>query len=390
MIQRLVAGEVPAKHHIKFTDAEGRIRHEEAHTREGFDGPFTLMYHLHEPHRHTEWGVSDYGFAPPVAEGLDTVMPLRRRHFKSFELPRRGGSPLNSRVALQFNKDVVFSSVKPTESDPVYFSNADGDDLYYIHKGSGILRTPLGDLRFGHRDYVCVPRSIKHRFVLDEGVEQDWICFEIRNTIRLPKQWLTHNGQIRMDAPFCHRDFIAPTFTGPNDEGIRTFVVKQQDRFSQFTLAHSPLDVVGWDGSVYPWTFNILKFQARAGLVHLPPDWHGTFAFGGGIICSFVPRMVDFHEQAIPCPYPHEAVHCDEILFYAEGNFISRKGIGSGSISYHPRGVMHGPHPGAYEGSIGHRSTNELAVMMDTFVPLEVCKTAIAVEDNDYHGSWRP
>ncbi|MFT6629900.1 MAG: homogentisate 1,2-dioxygenase, partial [Flavobacteriales bacterium] len=320
----------------------------------------------------------------------DTARVLRRRHFKSFDLVPSGKAPIDGRVPLMFNSDVVCGVARPTASDPIYFSNLDGDELIYMHKGSGVLRSVLGDVRFEQRDYVFVPRGIKHRWILDEGVEQYWVTFECKRDFFLPKQWRTQTGQIRMDAPFCHRDFRKPEFIGPLDEGIRSFVVKHSGRFSEYELDHSPLDVVGWDGSVYPWAFPILNFQPRAGLVHLPPDWHGNFAFPGGIICSFVPRMVDFHEDAIPCPYPHESVHCDEFLFYAEGNFVSRKGIDSGSISFHPRGIMHGPHPGSYEGSIGHRRTDELAVMMDTFVPLKVTAQAIAIEDNTYHASWKP
>jgi homogentisate 1,2-dioxygenase len=390
VIERIAAGEYPTKHHIVFRGTDGALRHEECLTRDGFDGPYSILYHLHEPHRHAAWRVSGYGWAPPVAEDDSTSEPLRRRHFKSFELTSDPGAPINARRPLYFNHDVVVTVVKPSASDPVYFANADGDDLFYIHKGSGLLRSVVGDVPFGPRDYVCIPRGLKHRFILDPGVEQHWLGFEVLNALRIPKQWRNEAGQLKMEAPYCHRDFRLPTFMGPLDEGIRTFVVKRNDRFSEYEVKESPLDVVGWDGTVYPWAFPILNFQPRAGLIHLPPDWHGTFAFNGGIICSFVPRVVDFHEQAIPCPYPHESVHCDEVLFYAEGNFISRRGISSGSLSYHPRGIMHGPHPGAYEASIGHRRTDELAVMMDTFGALKVCKQALGIEDPDYHGAWRP
>jgi homogentisate 1,2-dioxygenase len=191
-----------------------------------------------------------------------------------------------------------------------------------------------------------------------------------------------------MDAPYCHRDFRRPTFVGPLDEGIRELVVQRGGSFHGFAYEHSPLDVVGWDGSVYPFAFPILSFQPRAGLVHLPPDWHGTFAAQGALICSFVPRAVDFHPEAIPCPYPHSSVDCDEFLFYCRGNFTSRRGIGPGSISYHPAGIPHGPHPGAYEASIGTRETSELAVMLDTFGPLRATALALTVEDPGYQDSF--
>ena len=390
MIERRHAGSIPAKHHIVFREEGGELLHEECLTRNGFDGPYSLLYHRHEPHRHVAWERSSLGWpaARPAAD--EEERPLTRRHYLTGAVDAQAGAPINARVPLMYNQDVVVSVLRPTASDPVYFANADGDDLFYIHEGQGLLRSVFGDLPFAAKDYVCIPRGVKARFVLPEGVSQHWVAFEVRNELFIPKQWRTPNGQLRMDAPYCHRDFQAPAFQGPLDEGIRTFTVKRQDRFTDYTMAHSPLDVVGWDGSVYPWVFPIHCFQPRAGLVHLPPDWHGTFAFKGGIICSFVPRVVDFHEHAIPCPYPHEAVHCDEFLFYSEGNFVSRRGIGRGSVSYHPAGVMHGPHPGAYEASIGHRRTDELAVMMDTFGALTPTSFAREIEDMEYHGTWRP
>jgi len=251
-----------------------------------------------------------------------------------------------------------------------------------------VVRTLLGDLRYERDDYVVIPKGILHRFIPDEGVEQYWLSLECKGGVGLPKQWRTETGQLRVDAPFCHRDFRRPEFTGPIDEGIRETIVKRGGSFHAFAYDHPPLDVVGWDGSCYPFVFPIENFQPRAGLVHLPPDWHGTFAARGALICSFVPRAVDFHPDAIPCPYPHASVDCDEVLFYSRGNFTSRRGVGPGSISHHPAGLPHGPHPGAYEGSIGARTTSELAVMMDTFLPLQATEDALSVEDPTYHESF--
>jgi homogentisate 1,2-dioxygenase len=193
-----------------------------------------------------------------------------------------------------------------------------------------------------------------------------------------------------MDAPYSHRDFKRPVFKGPMDEGLRELLVKRNGAFHGFAYAASPLDVVGWDGTVYPWAFPILNFQPRAGLVHLPPTWHGTFATKGALVCSFVPRVVDFHPEAIPCPYPHSSVDCDEFIFYARGNFTSRRGVGVGSISHHPAGLPHGPHPGAYEASIGTKTTDELAVMLDTDLPLKATAEALGVEDPGYQNSFIP
>jgi homogentisate 1,2-dioxygenase len=250
------------------------------------------------------------------------------------------------------------------------------------------VRSLVGDVRFEKNDYVCVPKGILHRFIPDDDVPQRWLVFECLGGVGIPSQWRNDAGQLRMDAPYCHRDFRRPTFAGPVDEGIRDLVVKRDGAFHGFRYAHPPLDVVGWDGTVYPWVFPILNFQPRAGLVHLPPDWHGTFATRGGLICSFVPRVVDFHARAIPCPYPHASVDCDEVLFYVSGNFTSRRGVGPGSISFHPAGLAHGPHPGSYEKSIGTNTTDELAVMMDTFEPLVPTTVAVSVEDAGYMESF--
>jgi homogentisate 1,2-dioxygenase len=383
MIERLVLGEVPKKHHIVFRDASGNLRYEECLTRQGFDGPYTIMYHARRPHtqrfKDVPHGWQIPSEAPPQRLG--------KRHYKTQDLAHIKGSALDTRTPLLFNSDVVTGVVKPTEADPVYFVNGDADDLFYIFKGGGTLRTMLGDLKFVQDDYVYVPKGVLHRFIPD-NTEQYWFSIECLGGAHLPKQWRNEVGQLRMDAPFCHRDFRLPTFTGPQDEGLRDVVVKCNNQFSGFTYQDPPLDVVGYDGTVYPFAFPILNFQPRAGLVHLPPDWHGTFATRGALICSFVPRKVDFHPEAIPCPYPHSSVDCDEILFYARGNFTSRKGVGPGSISHHPAGIAHGPHPGAYEESIGTKETNELAVMLDLFKPLQATQAALRLEDRTYQDSF--
>ncbi|APR87156.1 Homogentisate 1,2-dioxygenase [Minicystis rosea] len=384
MIERLVMGSVPRKHHIAHRDAEGRLYHEECLTRDGFDGPYTILYHQHRPHaQHVEQ--TTHGWAVP-----SDPMPRRlaKRHYRSGAVKTEGGAPIDARVPLLFNDDVVVSIVQPTAPDPVYFSNGDADDLYYVHEGKGLLRTMLGDVRYEPGDYVFVPRGLIHRFLPEVGSPQFWLSLECIGGVHLPRQWRNEVGQLRMDAPYSHRDFRHPDFIGPRDEGLRSLVVKRGGAFHGLTYDTPPLDVVGWDGAVYPWAFPILNFQPRAGLVHLPPTWHGTFAARGALVCSFVPRVVDFHPEAIPCPYPHSSVDCDEIIFYCRGNFTSRRGVGPGSISHHPAGLPHGPHPGAYEGSIGSRSTDELAVMLDLFRPLAPTPAALAVEDPGYHQSF--
>jgi homogentisate 1,2-dioxygenase len=384
MLDRITQGKIPRKHHIAFKDDAGKLLYEECFTREGFSGPYTIMYHQGRPHAmHAQ--KAEHGWKLPLrVEGKS----LAKRHFKSQEAKLPGGAALDARVPLLFNDDVTLAVLAPTEPDPVYFVNGDGDDLYFIQKGSGTLRSILGDLRFEADDYLAVPRGIIHRFIPDSGVEQRWLSIECLGGMHLPRQWRNDVGQLRMDAPFSHRDFKRPVFNGPLEENIRQVVVKKNGAFHGYRWDHNPLDVVGWDGSVYPFVFPILNFQPRAGLVHLPPDWHGTFAARGALVCSFVPRVTDFHPEAVPCPYPHASVDCDEFLFYVRGNFTSRRGVGPGSISFHPAGIMHGPHPGAYEKSIGSSRTDELAVMLDTFKPLQMTAAAMEIEDPGYMESF--
>ncbi|MEZ4390099.1 MAG: homogentisate 1,2-dioxygenase [Polyangiales bacterium] len=384
MLDRTSAGELPRKHHIQLRGADGALRYEECITREGFDGPYTLAYHLHRPQAQSH-SPTRHGWAPPVAL---PPMPLAKRHLLTLALPSGGGAPLDARVPLAFNGDLVFGVLKPDRDDPVYFVNGDADDLFYVFRGGGTVRSTLGDVRFGEGDYVYVPKGVAHRILVDAGVEQHWVSVECLGGLHLPRQWRNATGQLRMDAPYCHRDFRRPVFEGPRDEGIRETVVKRRGVFHGMRSKHSPLDVVGWDGTSYPWAFAILDFQPRVSTVHLPPTWHGTFATRGALICSFVPRLVDFHPEAIPCPYPHSSVDCDEILFYCSGNFTSRRGVGPGSVSLHPMGIPHGPHPGAYEASIGSCETSELAVMLDTFAPLELTAAAAGIEDAGYHASF--
>ncbi|MCW5805654.1 MAG: homogentisate 1,2-dioxygenase, partial [Deltaproteobacteria bacterium] len=317
----------------------------------------------------------------------DGERALAKRHYRSERLPHAGGPQLDARVPMFFNADLVAGVAFPSAPDPVYIADGDADQLVYIHRGGGTLHSLLGDIAFAQGDYVFVPRGLLHRFA-PSSADQHWLWFSLLGGLHIPKQWRNDTGQLRMDAPYCHRDFKRPDFQGPRDEGIREIVIRRAGTWHGFAMADSPLDVVGWDGTVYPWAFPILAFQPRVSSIHLPPTWHGTFAARGALICSFVPRLVDFHPLAIPCPYPHSSTHCDEILFYADGNFTSRRGVGPGSISHHPMGVAHGPHPGNYEKSIGATRTDELAVMVDTFLPLATTDAALSVEDAGYMDSF--
>jgi homogentisate 1,2-dioxygenase len=382
MLDRTVQGTVPAKHHLALRDAEGRLLFEEAYTREGFDGPYTLAYHQGRPHA-VRAAPPAHGFPLPRPAAS---RPLTKRHYRG-GATRAGGAPMDARVPLLFNEDVVIGVAAPGAEDPVYFANGDGDDLWFVLEGGGLLRSPLGELRFERNDYLYVPRGLLHRLLPDPG-PQRWLSLELAAGIHLPAQWRNATGQLRMDAPYSHRDFRRVELGPPRDEGLRDVVVKRGGAFHGFRLSGSPLDVVGWDGALYPFAFPILRFQPRVGAVHLPPTWHGTFAARGILVCSFVPRPLDFHPGAIPCPYPHSSVDVDEVIFYAAGRFTSRKGVGPASLSHHPAGVPHGPHPGAYESSIGQRETDELAVMLDCYRPLAATPEALAVEDPGYEESF--
>jgi homogentisate 1,2-dioxygenase len=384
MLDRMQVGDVARKHHVQLKGPGGELRHEECFTRDGFDGPYTILYHERRPHTQKVAKLT-HGWAAPT---LAPDRALAKRHYKSGELATRHGPQIDARVPLLFNQDIIAGVAFPNAPDPVYVADGDADQLIYVHEGGGTLRSILGDVTFAQGDYVFVPRGMLHRFLPQDNADQHWLWLSLLGGLHVPKQWRNEVGQLRMDAPYSERDFKRPQLRAPFDENIRELIVRREGRWHGFSLDHSPFDVVGWDGAVYPWAFPILAFQPRVSSVHLPPTWHGTFAARGALVCSFVPRLVDFGPDSIPCPYPHSSVHCDEIIFYCDGNFTSRKGVGPGSISHHPMGIPHGPHPGAYEGSIGTKSTNEMAVMCDTFAPLHTTPAARGIEDPEYHDSF--
>jgi homogentisate 1,2-dioxygenase len=376
-------GDVPPKHHTILRGEEGRLRYEECVTREGFEGPYTLLYHRERPQA-AHPGSTKHG--SPVATGA-VPEELLRRHYRGGDMTREGAPAIDARRPFLFNDHLVLGLCAPGSADPVYYSNGDGDELLFVFEGAGLVRSIQGDLRYGKNDYLVLPRGLIYRLIPDAG-SQFLLSVEMRDGIGIPAQWRNNVGQLRMDAPYSHRDFRRPSFQGPIDEDIRELTIKKNDRYHGYRYDQSPLDVVGWDGSVYPFAFPILNFQPRVGAVHLPPTWHGTFAGSGALVCSFVPRPTDFHPAAIPCPYPHSNLNVDEVLFYVSGNFTSRRGVGPASLSFHPAGVTHGPHAGAYEASIGTKDTHELAVMLDVYQPLRVTAFAAALEDRAYSDSF--
>jgi homogentisate 1,2-dioxygenase len=386
MLDRVVAGDVPHKPHVVFKSPSGALRYEECITRRGFDGAYSIVYHEQRPHE-AEPAEPEARFALPEAHAGEGA--LRRRHFRTGQLPAGGGSALESRTPLLFNDALVVGFAHASSEDRAYFVNADADELFFVHEGRGILRSPFGDLAYRPLDYVAVPKGTLYRFVPEVGVPQSMLTLELRAGLGLPRAYRNDLGQLRMDAPYSHRDFRRPEFRGPLDEGRRSLVVKRGERFHGFSLRHSPLDLVGWDGSVYPFAFPILAFEPRVGQIHLPPTAHATFEAGGALICSFVPRLLDFHPDANPIPYPHSSVDIDEVLYYVNGAFGSRRGVAAGSVSLHPAGVPHGPHPGAYENKPESNRTEEIAVMLDVSARLTATSHAVAIEDAGYHASFR-
>lgn len=381
-------GILPDKPHTVFPKEDGSSYFEHCFTQDGFDGPFSILYHESEPQRFAHGESVEALWAPRIEVPKGEEEALRRRHFQS-QKAKQGGSSTCGRQPYMFNSDLTVGVVRPDATDDYYFANGDGDDVFYIHRGGGELVSWFGRLKFKQGDYLMIPRSVAHRIIPDD-TDQYWLWIECRRGLRIPKQYRNPLGQLRMDAPYTHRDFDAPELDGPIDpEGPKRVITKKRDRFTQHAYATAPMDTVGWDGTVYPVIFPILQFSPKAGQVHLPPTVHGTFATPGSLICSFVPRMVDFGEGAIPCPYPHSSVDVDEVIFYCDGDFTSRRGLGAGSISFHPSGVPHGPHPGAYEASVGVRQVEEIAVMIDTFESFRLTAAGRNVEDPHYDESWK-
>ena len=376
-------GQVPRKRHTAMRKPGGGIYSEQLVGHEGFTGTSALLYHVHPPT--TVKSVRKLRDVRYEASEDDT---LKHRHFRTAQL-RKGGSPTLDRVPLLFNAEVAMLYVEPDQQDAHFYRNAQADEVVYVAKGSGVLESQFGLLPYREGDYVVIHRGIMHRWRQDPGVAHKLLITESRGHVRWPKRYRNEFGQLIEGAPYSERDIGRPAELVTHDEmGDFPVLIKQYDALSEYVLDHHPFDVVGWDGHFYPWTFNIHDFEPIVGRVHQPPPVHQTFQGDGFVICSFCPRPYDFGEGAIPAPYNHSNVDSDEVLFYASEEFMSRKGIEFGSVTHHPDGIPHGPHPGRYEASIGQKFTNELAVMMDSFRPLRVAKAVLGAEDPNYHRSW--
>lgn len=376
-------GQIPHKRHTQFRKPDGKLYSEQLFSTEGFSSHYSLLYHCHPP---TEIVKVDepYSVMPHVAE----EKMLKHRSFQGFNI-KPESDYLKSRKPVLVNSDVHISLAAPQHSTKDYFyKNADADELLFVHEGSGILHSQYGILEFGYGDYLVIPRGTIYQLEFF-NTENRLFIVESFSPIRFPKRYLSHYGQLLENAPFCERDIRQPQHLETIDQaGDFTILIKKKGIMYPIHYGHHPFDVVGWDGCEYPYAFSIHDFEPITGRVHQPPPVHQTFEGNNFVVCSFCPRLFDYHPLAVPAPYNHSNIDSDEVLYYVDGDFMSRKHVTRGMITLHPAGIPHGPHPGAVEKSIGAKETKELAVMVDTFHPLQITKEALGIEDQQYVMSW--
>jgi homogentisate 1,2-dioxygenase len=378
-------GRIPHKRHTQFRKPDGSLYHEEVMGIRGFSGDRSLLYHLRPPTDVKQIERGGCVDAAPIDQG-----PLRHRLVHTAGLPV-GGDAVQGRVPLLTNSDLTISVVRPRDPMLFWYRYAHGDEVIFVHEGTGTFESQFGTLRYGRGDYLVIPTGVIWRIVPDAGVDQRMLVVECAGGhIEPPRRYVSASGQFLESAPYSERDIRPPDRLVTRDEtGEFEVRVKARGAVTRYLYDHHPLDVVGWDGHLWPFAFNIGDFEPITGRVHQPPPVHQTFEGPGFVLCSFVPRLFDYHPQAIPAPYNHSNVDSDEVIYYVEGQFMSRRNIAAGSITIHPNGIPHGPHPGTYEGSIGKERTDELAVMVDTFRPLTLTAQALTLEDETYPYSWR-
>ncbi len=376
-------GEIPHKRHTQFRQPDGTLYAEELMGEEGFNYDSSLLYHAHSPTAI----VAIEGVEREIQE-LEPNHPLKPRHFRTHSL-KGGGDLVSGRSLMMANDDCRISYVATGQTSPLT-KNAMGDEMVYIESGSGTLESVFGSLPFKQGDYVIVPASTIHRWVIDDDTTVRALILETRSHIGPPRRYLSRNGQFLEHAPYCERDLNGPSEPLYVEGRMVDVLVRHWNGTTKYTFENHPFDVVGWDGCLYPYTFSIYDFEPITGRIHQPPPVHQTFEAPNIVVCSFVPRLFDYHPDAIPAPYNHSNVDSDEVLFYVEGDFMSRKGSGieAGSISLHPGGHTHGPQPGSVEASLGKAGTEEIAVMIDTFRPLDLGPGARDGEDDDYAWTW--
>jgi homogentisate 1,2-dioxygenase len=376
-------GEIPHKRHTQFRKPDGSLYAEQLFSTEGFSNDYSLLYHVYPPTQiiKTEKPIN---VAPKIAE----EKMLSHRSFEGFKIKPENDF-LDSRIPVLVNNDVHIVLAAPRQGmEDYFFKNADADEMIFVHEGSGVLRTMYGELSFGYGDYLVIPRGTIYQISFN-GEDNRLFIVESFSPIRFPKKYLSKNGQLLEHSPFCERDIRAPQNLFTHDER-GDFLVRTRKRGIQYNIHYAahPFDVIGWDGCCYPFAFSIHDFEPITGRVHQPPPVHQTFEANNFVVCSFCPRLFDYHPEAIPAPYNHSNIDSDEVLYYVDGDFMSRKNVTRGMITLHPAGIPHGPHPGAVEKSIGAKETKELAVMVDTFHPLMLTKQALDIENDNYVMSW--
>ena len=375
-------GQIPHKRHVQFRKPSGELYREELMGLEGFSSIQSILYHHFLPPRVVR--TEDLGALAP--ETVD-FGPIRHRAFKTEDAPL-GTDPVSARIPLLSNRDVTLGVARASRGMDYFYRNAQAYETWWVHEGSGVLKSQFGNLPFRKGDYIVIPFGTTWQMQIG-GTEARFFTIENPSQIEPPKRYRNQYGQMLEHAPYSERDVRVPqeleTHTERGEFEVR---VKVRDRLTRHVLDHHPFDVIGWDGYLYPWIFNIEDFEPITGRVHQPPPVHQTFEGHNFVVCSFVPRLFDYHPEAIPAPYNHSNVNSDEVIYYAEGNFMSRKGIERCDISLHPYGLPHGPQPGMTEASIGQKETAELAVMVDTFYPLNLTTHALELENPEYMATW--
>jgi len=376
-------GQLPPKRHTIFEKPDGGLYYEQLFGTIGFDGMSSLLYHHHRPTM-----VESVGESVDVSPKLAVAKNMKSRKLIGFDVPPQDDF-LDSRVTLLINSDIHIGLAAPRKSMTDYFyKNADADEMLFIHQGTGTLRTLVGNIRFEYGDYLIIPRGMIYQIEFD--TEDNRLLYaESFDPIYTPKRYRNWFGQLLEHSPFCERDYKLPQDLETHTEmGQFLIKIKKQQTLTDYVYQAHPFDVVGWDGYNFPYGFSIHNFEPITGRVHQPPPVHQTFEAKSYVICSFCPRLYDYHPKAIPAPYNHSNIDSDEVLYYVDGDFMSRNDIGPGYITLHPGGIPHGPHPGAYERSIGKTKTEELAVMIDTFKPLQLTEAAMKLDDGKYFRSW--
>ena len=372
-------GDIPDKRHIQFKDADGNLFWEELISRQGFSHMYSNVYHINPPTTIKEIDEqikNEIKFFPKAN---------KHYHLKTSKIDCKGDA-ISSRIPLFFNQDLAVSKCHIDKSMKDLFKNAYSDEILFIHSGKGILDTNFGYLNLSQGDYIVIPRGVIWKISITKPMKV--LLIESHAPVETPDRYRNKFGQLLEHSPFSERDIITPILNKPiNDNSIK-INVKYNNTIQSYLYNHHPFDIIGWDGFYYPWKLNIKDFMPITGKIHQPPPVHQTFQSKGFVICSFVPRLFDYHEKAIPAPYAHSNVDSEELIFYVEGNFMSRKGIEPESITYHPMGLTHGPQPGKIEESINVKETSEFAVMIDTFHPLKMTKDAEIIQDKDYVFSW--